>query len=41
VDKAMPVIIISSEDKQSRVDAKVAIERSGILCGTDFELGVL
>ncbi|KAI4673437.1 uncharacterized protein J4E84_011079 [Alternaria hordeiaustralica] len=39
--KAKPMIIISSEDKQSRKEAKKAIIRSGVLTDFGFEIGVL
>ena len=39
--KAKPMIIISSEDKRSREEAKRAITRSGVLADLGFEIGVL
>lgn len=39
--KAKPMIIISSEDKRSREEAKRAIERSGILEDLDYKIGFL
>jgi hypothetical protein len=38
VTSASPITVISSTDMQSRKDAKKAIERSGILTDTKFEL---
>lgn len=39
--KAKPMIIISSEDKRSREEAKRAIERSGILGELNYKIGFL
>jgi hypothetical protein len=39
--KAKPMIIISSEDKRSREEAKRAIERSGILEDLNYKIGFL
>jgi len=39
--KAKPMIMISSEDKRSREEAKRAITRSGVLVDLGFEIGVL
>ena len=38
---AKPMIIVSSEDKTSRTEAKKAIIKSGILTHSNFEIGVL
>jgi hypothetical protein len=39
--KAKPMIIISSEDKRSREEAKRAIIRSGVLEGLNYKIGFL
>jgi hypothetical protein len=38
---AKPIILISSEDKRSRQEAKAALDSSGILEDTGFKIGVL